>query len=286
MIRSTVLLAAVVAATTLVTSEGRIGRVMYTTSSAGDKATPVTEPPTEGEAEVDGGRRFCSHTHTYIHLCVSSNPCLARAGIATSLLYISLHSNVGWKHCCGWLLRELLQYNSCFEAECKTVLAHTYVRVSSLRRSVYPSRETVHVLHHLPYVCTASGDPSVPNFRCFHTTLYILFCVRFFCVPSSRPHPTLRTGPVCSNGVPGIESYKGACCVAECGQCGGIGCSTVAMDLGLGSAECCEGTILLANEPCGEAPCVVVGTSRNAVRAAEEVDSNLEVPVSAQLADR
>ena len=64
---------------------------------------------------------------------------------------------------------------------------------------------------------------------------------------------------MCSNGVPGIESSKGACCVAACGQCGGIGCSTVAADQGYGSAQCCEGTILLANEPCGEAPCVVGG---------------------------
>lgn len=64
---------------------------------------------------------------------------------------------------------------------------------------------------------------------------------------------------MCSNGIPGIESSKGACCVAECGQCGGMGCSTVARDLGLGSAECCEDTILENNKPCGEAPCVVGG---------------------------
>ena len=74
--------------------------------------------------------------------------------------------------------------------------------------------------------------------------------------------PLTETGPLCSNGVPGIESFNGACCMAECGQCGGIGCSTVALDIGLGSAECCEGTIIENNKPCGEAPCVVGGTWR------------------------
>ena len=64
----------------------------------------------------------------------------------------------------------------------------------------------------------------------------------------------------CSNGVKGIES-NGACCVFECGQCGGVGCSTVGESLGLGAADCCEGTILENNEPCGEAPCVVEGAS-------------------------
>ena len=101
-------------------------------------------------------------------------------------------------------------------------------------------------------------------------------CARFFLI--SRPlHPAfisrlsllvrtplchLEAGPTCINGIPGIECAKGACCIAACGQCGGIGCSMVAADLGLGSAECCEGTILLANEPCGEAPCVVGGAWR------------------------
>ena len=63
----------------------------------------------------------------------------------------------------------------------------------------------------------------------------------------------------CSNGVRGIES-GGACCVFECGQCGGVGCSTVGASLNLGAADCCEGTVLENNEPCGEAPCVIGGT--------------------------
>ena len=62
----------------------------------------------------------------------------------------------------------------------------------------------------------------------------------------------------CSNGVRGIES-KGACCVLECGQCGGAGCSTAGASFGLGAADCCESSVLEAGEPCGEAPCVVGG---------------------------
>ncbi|CAM9949891.1 unnamed protein product, partial [Scytosiphon promiscuus] len=80
-------------------------------------------------------------------------------------------------------------------------------------------------------------------------------------MPVGTPSPTSAgTTPVCSNGIPGIESFKGACCDYRCGQCGGIGCSTVAIDLGLGSADCCEGTILDFGVPCGEAPCIVGGT--------------------------
>lgn len=80
-------------------------------------------------------------------------------------------------------------------------------------------------------------------------------------IPMHRTHGNIespaRRKPMCSNGIPGIESSKGACCVAACGRCGGMGCSMAAMDKGLGSTECCEGTILLANELCGEAPCVL-----------------------------
>lgn len=64
----------------------------------------------------------------------------------------------------------------------------------------------------------------------------------------------------CSNGVKGIEA-EGACCVLECGQCGGPGCSTVGASLGLGAADCCKSTVLANNEPCGEAPCAIGGAS-------------------------
>ncbi|CAM9324794.1 unnamed protein product [Ectocarpus fasciculatus] len=70
---------------------------------------------------------------------------------------------------------------------------------------------------------------------------------------------SMPTTSTCSNGVPGIETSKGACCAAACGQCGGAGCSTVALSLGLGSDECCESAVLDANRPWGEAPCVIGG---------------------------
>lgn len=75
-------------------------------------------------------------------------------------------------------------------------------------------------------------------------------------------HSPYPTGGTCSNGVKGIES-KGACCVLECGLCGGIGCSTVGASLGLGAGDCCEGVILENNEPCGEAPCVVTASGES-----------------------
>ena len=71
---------------------------------------------------------------------------------------------------------------------------------------------------------------------------------------------TLPVTGTCSNGVRGIESMS-ACCVFECGQCGGPDCATVGESLGYGAAECCETTVLANNEPCGEAPCVVGGAA-------------------------
>eukprot|EP00752_Nemacystus_decipiens_P003873 g3562.t1 len=95
----------------------------------------------------------------------------------------------------------------------------------------------------------------------------------------TAPTPEGEEGPMCSNGIPGIESSKGACCVAECGQCGGIGCSTRASDRGLGSAECCEGTILIANVPCGEAPCVI-GDGTVAEPTPAPTEMPVEMPVA------
>ncbi|CAN0325079.1 unnamed protein product, partial [Scytosiphon promiscuus] len=62
---------------------------------------------------------------------------------------------------------------------------------------------------------------------------------------------------VCSNGIPGIQSGL-ACCVAECGGCGGVGCGELGG--GLGAHNCCESEIEEAGELCSikmEAPCVV-----------------------------
>ena len=43
---------------------------------------------------------------------------------------------------------------------------------------------------------------------------------------------------MCSNGIYGVESDNGdVCCVAECGSCGGPGCSKFSTDLG--ASDCC-----------------------------------------------
>ena len=67
---------------------------------------------------------------------------------------------------------------------------------------------------------------------------------------------------VCSNGYTGIESSNGlACCVAECGQCGGVGCSTVGLP-DLGGEACCSSDIVDFGVSCEEtdsAPCYIEG---------------------------
>ena len=76
--------------------------------------------------------------------------------------------------------------------------------------------------------------------------------------PCGRP-----TGSVCAGGIPGIESSNGqACCLVECGQCGGLGCS----DAGRGS-ECCVTDIVEEGEACSvtnEAPCWIGDGERTA----------------------
>lgn len=59
-----------------------------------------------------------------------------------------------------------------------------------------------------------------------------------------------------AGGVPGIESSDGrACCLAECGQCGGIGCSMMGE-----ASDCCVLNIEEKGEACSvtkEAPCYI-----------------------------
>lgn len=82
----------------------------------------------------------------------------------------------------------------------------------------------------------------------------------------SLPSTFIERGPdllTCSNGIKGIEARDGTvCCVAECGMCGGKGCGRYGESLGLNNADCCIGTIIDNGTPCGEAPCVITGTSR------------------------
>eukprot|EP00903_Cladosiphon_okamuranus_P015061 g13934.t1 len=66
--------------------------------------------------------------------------------------------------------------------------------------------------------------------------------------------------PVCpsAGGILGIESPRSeACCVAECGQCGGAGCDERGE-----AADCCVSVIIRDGEPCSEtneAPCFIEG---------------------------
>lgn len=64
-----------------------------------------------------------------------------------------------------------------------------------------------------------------------------------------------------ADGISGIQSSNGkACCVAECGVCGGSGCSTVAATLGLGADDCCATEIVDSGKACSEtneAPCSI-----------------------------
>ena len=59
----------------------------------------------------------------------------------------------------------------------------------------------------------------------------------------------------CSNGIPGVQSGD-ICCSAECGTCGGTGCSGRPG----GGEECCTGPISLSSVMCSEsgaAPCII-----------------------------
>ena len=63
----------------------------------------------------------------------------------------------------------------------------------------------------------------------------------------------------CSNGLLGIEA-GGVCCVAECPQCGDVGCGSLAPTVGLTPDDCCVGDITSAGVSCddaGMAPCII-----------------------------
>eukprot|EP00903_Cladosiphon_okamuranus_P005863 g5800.t1 len=82
--------------------------------------------------------------------------------------------------------------------------------------------------------------------------------------PSAYTVPMYEDGgsvTMCSNGVPGVESYNGkACCHAGCGPvCGGIGCSRFG-EPPLDAHDCCASEIVDEGDLCSDtrtAPCYI-----------------------------
>ncbi|CAN0344649.1 unnamed protein product, partial [Scytosiphon promiscuus] len=68
----------------------------------------------------------------------------------------------------------------------------------------------------------------------------------------------LSLADICASagGIPGIQSSDArACCVASCGLCGGMGCSTAGA-----ASDCCVTDIVDFGEACSvtnEAPCFI-----------------------------
>lgn len=104
--------------------------------------------------------------------------------------------------------------------------------------------------HNARHTCCPNDTPS----NCSDTT-----SSTFPVLAGNVPAPT----PVCANadGINGIEDSDGtACCVAECGQCGGTDCSTVGESLDLGADDCCSSEIVDSGDACsdvGVAPCFI-----------------------------
>eukprot|EP00903_Cladosiphon_okamuranus_P007826 g7572.t1 len=84
----------------------------------------------------------------------------------------------------------------------------------------------------------------------------------------------VEQSPTCTNDFVGIEGSNGACCVAGCGQCGGVGCSRFGNEIGLTADDCCSTEIVDEGKPCylaGAAPCFIDGSSGDVVADAGDV---------------
>lgn len=123
-------------------------------------------------------------------------------------------------------------------------------------------------------VCVYCGEQLRPaQFPDTNTSLFIVLSSSTCCTTagsvSSTPSPsvtsssaTSMTTSTCSNGITGIESSNGlACCAVGCGQCGGVGCSTVGLPE-YDADDCCSTEIVDFGMSCsvtGSAPCYVNG---------------------------
>ena len=79
----------------------------------------------------------------------------------------------------------------------------------------------------------------------------------------------------CSNGLSGVQSEDGNICCAEAcnGQCGGVGCGTIAGTNG--ALDCCSGAILASGVICDtgvESPCIIVSDISTDVPTDSPVD--------------
>lgn len=103
------------------------------------------------------------------------------------------------------------------------------------------------------HFCTCRLTPSLSPFPCLVLSPSLVFwaCLLVWCHAGAQS--------MCSNGLPGVEaSSLDACCVAECGTCGGIGCTPV--NSTLTSADCCATEIVDSGSLCsdtGAAPCII-----------------------------
>ena len=101
---------------------------------------------------------------------------------------------------------------------------------------------------HTVQVDVLSTEPDYPYQDACSFTWYIQH--------PTEPRPSDPDGPVCGNGIPGIEA-SGVCCTQGCGICGGAGCGVRA---GLPAGDCCVTDIIRAGKFCDEelqAPCIL-----------------------------
>lgn len=67
-----------------------------------------------------------------------------------------------------------------------------------------------------------------------------------------------HTSAYCRNGIAGVDNGKSTCCKAECGECGGVGCSRRGDDDYEDTADdCCVTSITESCTLTGESPCVM-----------------------------
>eukprot|EP00903_Cladosiphon_okamuranus_P018887 g17370.t1 len=113
---------------------------------------------------------------------------------------------------------------------------------------VAPTPEPVPIVVCESYACSAGLEP-IPDRQAAP-------CVNNICTDALCCQEEVVEVCPSAGGIAGIENSNGdACCVAECGQCGGDNCATAGP-----ASDCCDTDILEFGEPCSEtneAPCFI-----------------------------